>query len=71
MKIYKKGNIVSVWDKIIDKNQHYKLGMEVKENIIYKIVRDTYSKMIMDNNEWLKGLFSEKVLRYIFFGMSW
>ena len=51
MKIYKKGNIINSWDTIIDKKQHYKLGMEIKENIIYKIVRDTYSKMIMDNNE--------------------
>ena len=50
MKIYKKGNIVSVWDKIIDKNQHYKLGMEVKENIIYKIVMITLYNIIMNIN---------------------
>ena len=51
MKIYKKGNIINGWDTIIDKKQHYKLGMEIKENIIYKIVREKYYKMIMDNND--------------------
>jgi|TARA_R110000737_G_scaffold352307_1_gene397758 hypothetical protein len=51
MKIYKKGNVVNVWDEIIDNKSYYKLGMEVKENIIYKIVREKYSKMIMDNND--------------------
>ena len=51
MKIHKKGNIINGWDTIIEKKQHYKLGMEIKENIIYKIVREKYYKMIMDNND--------------------
>ena len=51
MKIYKKGNVVNEWDKIIDNKSYYDLGMEVKENIIYKIVKEKYSKMIVDNND--------------------
>ena len=46
MKVYKKSNIINMWDNVISEKEFEKLYNEIKFEILNDILRDKYVDMV-------------------------
>ena len=51
MKLYKKDNIVNLWDNIISDKDWEKLYNEVRKEVISNLIKEKYIKVILKGDE--------------------